>query len=63
MAKDLFWEKVRQNLVEAGVLVENKGSNGGVQDCQMLFRDQEEGQGITISPWFVLRMCVERSEV
>lgn len=23
MAKDLFWEKVRQNLVEAGVLVEN----------------------------------------
>lgn len=63
MVKDHFWERVRIGPVEAEAPAEGASLEGGVQNFQTLFRDNEDGHGVTIPPRSVLRMCVERPEI
>lgn len=63
VAQDHFWENVRKAPIEAEVPAESSSSAGGAQSFQTLFRDNNEGHGVTISPRSVVRMRVERSEM
>lgn len=49
--------------MEAEVPTEGSSSAKGVQSFQTLFRDNNEGHGVTIHPRSVVRMRVERSEM
>lgn len=63
VVQDYFWEKVRQAPIDAEVTFECRGSDGGVQNFQTLFRDNNEGHRISLPPKCVIRMRVERSEL
>lgn len=49
--------------VEAETPAEGSSSAGRVQSYQTLFRDNDEGHGVTVPPRSVVRMRVERSEL
>lgn len=63
VVKDHFWEKVRTGPIRAEAPAEGGSSEGGVQSFQTLFRDNEDGHGVTIPPRSVVRMRVERPEM